>query len=73
MPSAAPSLQPAGWDAGVKLPEAADTNPDPHVVEIAIEARVARVDIAPDRSVEAWTYNGGVPGPLIRVRRSAIA
>jgi len=68
-PVAAPgSVQPAGWDAGVRLPEAPDTNPDPHVVEIAIEARVARVQIAAEQSVDAWTYNGGVPGPLIRVR-----
>jgi FtsP/CotA-like multicopper oxidase with cupredoxin domain len=62
------SLQPAGWDAGVALPVAADRNPDPRVVEIDLDARIARVEIAPGRQVEAWTYNGGVPGPLIRVR-----
>jgi FtsP/CotA-like multicopper oxidase with cupredoxin domain len=65
--SGAPSVQPQGWDAGVKLPEAADTNPDPHIVEITLEARVARVEIAPGEFVEAWTYNGTLPGPLIRV------
>jgi FtsP/CotA-like multicopper oxidase with cupredoxin domain len=62
------SLQPAGWDAGVRLPEAADTNADPRIVEITLEARIARVEIAPGQTVEAWTYDGGVPGPLIRVR-----
>ena len=62
------SLQPEGWDRGLKLPEAVDTNPDPHVVEVNLEARVAPVEIAPGQSVEAWTYNGGVPGPLIRLR-----
>ena len=61
------TLQPAGWDAGVRLREAADVNPDPHVVEITLEARVARVEIAEGVSLDAWTYNGGVPGPLIRV------
>ena len=62
------SLQPPGWDAGLKLPEAVDINPDPRIVEVNLEARVARVEIAPGQFVEAWTYNGGVPGPLIRVR-----
>jgi FtsP/CotA-like multicopper oxidase with cupredoxin domain len=62
------SLQPVGWDQGLKLSEAVDINPDPHIVEVNLEARVARVEIAPGQSVEAWTYNGGVPGPLIRVR-----
>ena len=65
--SDASSLQPEGWDAGVKLAEAADTNPDPHIVEVALEARIARVEIAPGQFVEAWTYNGTLPGPLIRV------
>jgi FtsP/CotA-like multicopper oxidase with cupredoxin domain len=62
------TLQPRDWDAGVKVPEAIDRNPDPHIVEIDIEARVARVALSSDVSVEAWTYNGGVPGPVIRAR-----
>ena len=62
------SLQPDGWDAALRLPEAADTNPDPHILEIRLEARVASVEIAPGERVDAWTYNGGIPGPLIRVR-----
>jgi FtsP/CotA-like multicopper oxidase with cupredoxin domain len=65
---AADSLQPAGWDRGIALSEAPDLNPDPHVVEINIDARVAAVEIAPGERVDAWTYNGGIPGPLIRVR-----
>jgi FtsP/CotA-like multicopper oxidase with cupredoxin domain len=65
----AQSLQPAGWDAGLKLPEAADTNPDPRIVEITLEARVAPVEITPGVRTDAWTYNGGLPGPLIRARR----
>ena len=50
------------------LPEVADLNPDPRILEIALEARVASVEIAPGRRVDAWTYNGGLPGPLIRLR-----
>jgi FtsP/CotA-like multicopper oxidase with cupredoxin domain len=61
------SLEPEGWDAGLRLPEAVDTNPDPRIVEISLEARVETVEIAPGRRVEAWTYNGSIPGPLIRV------
>jgi FtsP/CotA-like multicopper oxidase with cupredoxin domain len=29
---------------------------------------VARVEIAPGVAVDAWTYDGGIPGPLIRAR-----
>ena len=64
---ASDSLQPAGWDARLRLPEAPDLNPDPTIVEIEMEARVATVEIAPGFKVEAWTYNGLIPGPLIRV------
>ena len=62
--TAGQSLQPAGWDAGVRLAEAVDRNPDPDpdVVELDFETRVATVEIAPGLEVEAWTYNGTIPG-----------
>jgi FtsP/CotA-like multicopper oxidase with cupredoxin domain len=56
-----------GWQGAARLAEAPDINPDPHVVEINLEARLATVEVAPGQRVEAWTYNGGIPGPLIRV------
>lgn len=62
------SLQPIGWDSGLKLPEARDLNPDPRILEIDLDALVAKVEIGPGLSVEAWTYNGGLPGPLIRLK-----
>jgi FtsP/CotA-like multicopper oxidase with cupredoxin domain len=65
---AATSYAPAGWDAGLKLPEAPDTNPDPNIVEVHITAKMAEVEVAPGRKVRAWTYNGGLPGPLIRTK-----
>jgi len=65
----AQTLQPAGWDKNAKLPEAVDTNPDPAIVEIALEARVAPLEIAPGLRTDVWTYNGGLPGPLIHARR----
>ena len=61
------SLQLRGWDDGIRLPEAPDLNPDQSVVEIEMTARVATVEIAPGLAIEAWTYNGLLPGPLIRV------
>jgi len=60
------SLAPPGWDAGLRLAEARDTNPDPAIVEIDMTARLADVEVAPGRIVHAWTYDGGIPGPLIR-------
>src|SRR5688572_1171727 len=65
----AQSLQPADWDAQLTLVEAEDTNPDPKIVEITLEARVQSLEIAPGVRTDAWTYNGGLPGPLIRARR----
>jgi FtsP/CotA-like multicopper oxidase with cupredoxin domain len=64
----AQSLAPAGWDAGLKLTESADTNPDPKIVEVTLAARLAEVEVAPGKRVQAWTYDGGLPGPLIRTR-----
>src|SRR5687767_13625715 len=63
----AQTLAPAGWDAGVKLNELTDSNPDPSVVEIELTATPAEVRIA-GTPVKAWTYNGSVPGPLIRTK-----
>ena len=65
----AQSQQPDGWDAGLKLVEAADVNPDPRIVEITLEARISSLEITPGVRTDAWTYNGGLPGPLIRARK----
>ena len=65
-PTAAQSLAPAAWDAGLRLSEPADLNPDPRVVEINLTAQLAHVEVAPGKRVQAWTYNGSLPGPLIK-------
>ena len=65
---ASTSLQPAGWDRDLKLREAPDLNPDPHIVEVNLDARIAPVEVAPGVRADAWTYDGGIPGPLIRAR-----
>jgi FtsP/CotA-like multicopper oxidase with cupredoxin domain len=58
--------QPADWDADLALPRPNDTNPDPHVLEFDLEARIENLELVPGRQTPAWTYNGTVPGPLIR-------
>ncbi len=73
-PPAAPTLtahevqQPAGWADDLKLPEAQDLNPDPHVLEINLEAKIANVELLPGKMTPAWTYNGTVPGPLLHAQ-----
>jgi FtsP/CotA-like multicopper oxidase with cupredoxin domain len=58
----------AGAAPSLALREAVDRNPDPAVVEIDLEARVAEVEVEPGLRVKAWTYDGGLPGPLIRTK-----
>ncbi|MCG3174815.1 MAG: Multicopper oxidase mco [Myxococcota bacterium] len=47
---------------------ARDLDPSPDVVEVALEAKVADVELAPGRRVPMWTYNGTLPGPRIEAR-----
>jgi len=66
--NSAPPAQPAGWDDGLLVPQADDINPDPNVVEVNLEAALAPLSLMPGLTTTAWTYNGRVPGPLIRAR-----
>lgn len=73
--SASSSSGAAEVDAGAprELPEvwghtaAVDENPDPHVVEVRLEATRTTIELG-GKNVEMFGYNGLVPGPLIRVR-----
>jgi FtsP/CotA-like multicopper oxidase with cupredoxin domain len=60
--------QPEGWADELAMAVPTDRNADPRVLEIAIEARVADVEILPGTTTPAWTYNGTVPGPMIRAK-----
>lgn len=56
------------WESALGLPTAPDLNPSPNVLEINLTAEVVRVELSPGRQLEAWTYNGAMPGPLIRLK-----
>jgi FtsP/CotA-like multicopper oxidase with cupredoxin domain len=60
--------QPAGWDDDVRLPAAVDLDRNPRVVELALEARLAPLSYVAAAPTTMWTFNGSVPGPLIRAR-----
>jgi len=63
----AQSHAPAGWADELKLIEPPDRNNEPRIVEIDLVAM--RADVRIDgKTVHAWTYNGSIPGPLIRTR-----
>jgi FtsP/CotA-like multicopper oxidase with cupredoxin domain len=64
--SAAPASVASSLDS--QLASVRDENPDPHIVEVHLTARIANVEFAPGESIDAWTYNGVLPGPLIRAR-----
>jgi FtsP/CotA-like multicopper oxidase with cupredoxin domain len=64
----APS-QPSGWDDEVRLATPEDLNADPHVLELNLEARVTDLELVPGLTTPAWTYNGVLPGPLIRAKK----
>lgn len=59
---------PDGWDAQVSLNELPDLNDDPNIVEVELEAKVAEVEYKAGIATAVWTYNGSVPGPLIRAK-----
>ncbi|HKO52085.1 MAG TPA: multicopper oxidase family protein, partial [Polyangiaceae bacterium] len=63
-----PPTEPVGWADEIALPSAKDLNPDPRVIEVELEARLARVELVPGKLTEVWTYNGSMPGPLLRGR-----
>lgn len=48
------------------LTVATDINPDPDIIEINLEAKEAFVELMPGIPTKAYTYNGVVPGPLIK-------
>ena len=60
------SIQDSPSEHGLQIAE--DLNPDPLVVEINLEARVDYVEFVSGIPVKVYTYNGTVPGPMIKAR-----
>ncbi len=61
-PAISPTFDPA--DDG-QLTTVADENPDPRVVEVQLEAKIASKVFGSSPATAVWTYNGTIPGPLI--------
>ncbi|HEY5567068.1 MAG TPA: multicopper oxidase domain-containing protein, partial [Gammaproteobacteria bacterium] len=60
--------QPAGWSDELEVAAAVDVNPDPNIVEVELEAAITDIEIVRGAPTPAWTYNGSLPGPLIRAK-----
>jgi len=58
--------QPAGWADDLAMPLPEDLNPDPNVLEFNLEARVAEFELVPGHKTPVWSYNGVLPGPMIK-------
>jgi FtsP/CotA-like multicopper oxidase with cupredoxin domain len=63
----APSKEPD--DGFIRLHEAADQDPDPKRVEVSLVAKESSVEVIDGRPRRQQTYNGRLPGPLIRAKR----
>ena len=63
-----PVGQPPDFAAELALTEAEDLDPDPNVVEVALQARPESLEVLPGTTTEVWTYDGRLPGPLIRAK-----
>jgi FtsP/CotA-like multicopper oxidase with cupredoxin domain len=60
------NVAPPSSENGASLAQAVDRNPDPSIVEIDLEARLAPVELGPGLRPTVRTYNGSLPGPVIR-------
>lgn len=67
-----PDLEQApGWADALRLPELPDQDPDPAVFEADLTAKRVPIDYLGGKPTIAWSFEGSVPGPLIRVPRGA--
>jgi FtsP/CotA-like multicopper oxidase with cupredoxin domain len=64
---AADVAQPDNWDASVAMAPARDFDPDPRVLEVDLEAYVKPMEIVPGKLTAVWSYNGQLPGPLLKL------
>lgn len=63
-----PNREPDGWADGLSLATLDDLNPDPHILEVNLEAIVVTLPIWSLRPpTEVYAFNGAIPGPLIEL------
>ena len=43
------------------------TTSDSNTKEFTLVAKETTLDISPSKKIKAWTYNGSIPGPTLRV------
>lgn len=60
--------QPKGWNSDLALTIPKDINPDPNILEINLEAKIKKMELVPGTKTPVWTYNGSLPGPLIKAK-----
>lgn len=60
--------QPASFSDELALRVPLDLSSDPNVLEINLEARVSDVELRPGTKTPAWTYDGAIPGPILRAK-----
>lgn len=63
-----PPVPPASWNESIALREPVDKNADPKILEIDLHAYVAEIEVRPGTKSKMWTYDGGVPGPLLKAK-----
>lgn len=66
---AAPEMLPVSlWDGDLSLPELADQDSAPGIVEVTLRAAPAEIDYLGGTPTTVWAYEGRVPGPLLRAQ-----
>jgi FtsP/CotA-like multicopper oxidase with cupredoxin domain len=65
--SAAQAAQPEGWDSELAMQQPRDLNPAPDILEVELEAVITPMEILPGTTTPVWTYNGILPGPLLKL------
>jgi FtsP/CotA-like multicopper oxidase with cupredoxin domain len=60
--------QPLGWDDELRMALATDLDADPGVLEVELVAREAELELRSGPKTKLYTYDGSLPGPLLRLR-----
>ena len=56
--------QPPAWDDDLKIAPAQDLNPDPHVLELNLEAKLAELEILPGEKTTRLDLQRAAAGPV---------